>query len=89
MNFIYARVFNYHAHFEIDGNGTLEATEHDRYEKSAGLVWLNMLMGSNGNTYMGCLKIQILILQWHKKVSKSNSLILKSLLSLAQWKSDH
>jgi hypothetical protein len=29
----------------------LKATEHDKYENIAGSVWLNLLMGSNGNAY--------------------------------------
>jgi hypothetical protein len=31
-----------------DENGTLKATEHDKYESFAGFVWLSLFIGSNG-----------------------------------------
>jgi hypothetical protein len=32
-------------------DGTLNATEHDKYENIAGSVWMSLFMGSNGNAY--------------------------------------
>jgi hypothetical protein len=29
----------------------LKATEHDKYENIAGLVWFSLFMGSNGKAY--------------------------------------
>jgi hypothetical protein len=37
--------------YEIDENGTLKATEHDKYEYIAGLVLLSLFMGSYKNPY--------------------------------------
>jgi hypothetical protein len=36
-------------YISIDENWTLKATEYDNYENIAGLVWLSLFMGSNGD----------------------------------------